>query len=410
MAVHSRHKAQFHIPKVGHRQWRVDTRHRGLFQISRASEFRRMVVLWWPLLPLTTFLFAFFGAVLLWKQPWGLDEFLHIAVSVFSWGITWLGIWLLNKPQWLMARDQWIPWGAAAVIHAIAAGVAHHQSPAFIQYSLFWCTLTVVIVMWALKPSLRAAVKFLVLGSASGVIIWIVGRQEVAYVYMAHFVISGLVCLFCVLLRTEQDHDEFKRAMRLFEAEARLKELNQGLDDLVHRDALTGLLNRRALNDALHREWQRSARTRVPLSILMIDIDHFKVFNDRYGHLEGDSCLISVAHALRKALQRPADIIARYGGEEFVVVLPDTDQKGAQEVAQRLLENVDDLGLPHPKSPVASHVTISLGGVTVMGQRLMTIKEALDLADQALYRAKAAGRHQFSMHAVPQPSEVAKGG
>jgi diguanylate cyclase (GGDEF)-like protein len=169
------------------------------------------------------------------------------------------------------------------------------------------------------------------------------------------------------------------------------------LRQLAFIDGLTGVFNRRCLDERLHAEWARAAREQQPLALLIIDIDVFKRYNDMHGHLAGDDCLRRVAQRLSSELTRPGDLLARYGGEEFACVLPDTDAAGAFGVAQRLEQAVRALQIPHPASPVAGIVTVSLG---VAVARPRPGEDALGLvesADQQLYEAKRAGRGRASL-------------
>lgn len=160
-------------------------------------------------------------------------------------------------------------------------------------------------------------------------------------------------------------------------------------------DGLTGLLNRRHFDEALKREFSRSKRMDNPLALIMIDIDHFKNFNDRYGHVSGDDCLRRVATTLKKFVGRAPDFVARYGGEEFVVVLPDTDLEGACIVASRLCKAIEELGIPHDRSDVSAKVTISLGVAALTTETAANPDALIELADKALYRAKANGRNRY---------------
>ncbi len=167
----------------------------------------------------------------------------------------------------------------------------------------------------------------------------------------------------------------------------------------AQRDALTGLGNRRRLDDSLQKAWRVSRRTGTPLAVLMIDVDHFKAYNDRYGHPAGDACLRAIAHALRGGLLRRTDEVSRYGGEEFAVLLADTADPEARAVAERLRLAVREMALPHPAGPDGI-VTISLG-VAVAGAAsgLSDGAALLQAADQALYRAKEAGRDRIEIFA-----------
>lgn len=173
-----------------------------------------------------------------------------------------------------------------------------------------------------------------------------------------------------------------------------LKHHRDLLADMAAIDGLTGIPNRRRFDEVLHMEWHRAQRTGKPISLLMIDIDHFKHYNDTYGHLQGDDCLKAVAQALAELAHRGGDFVARYGGEEFVCVLAETDAPGAQIVADRLLAAVTDLNIPHEASPVVPWVTVSIGYCTASSVSGHSWEQLLDCADRNLYRAKQAGRNR----------------
>jgi diguanylate cyclase len=163
-------------------------------------------------------------------------------------------------------------------------------------------------------------------------------------------------------------------------------------------DSLTGLANRRHLDSALKQEVGRAKRQGYPLSLIMLDVDHFKRFNDRYGHLAGDECLQDVAGVIKRALKRPADTAARYGGEEFTVLLPDTDMPGAIQVAQEILQAIVGLGIAHSDNPCAV-VTASAGVSTALAtSQEMTPAGMIKAADACLYYAKHSGRNRI--HAI----------
>ncbi|XEI32141.1 membrane-associated sensor domain-containing protein [Aeromonas veronii] len=165
------------------------------------------------------------------------------------------------------------------------------------------------------------------------------------------------------------------------------------LDLLARQDPLTGVANRRHFNIELERALAHSLESGAPLSLILIDVDHFKRFNDHYGHQVGDICLKEVAQALNRAVRTPSDLVARYGGEEFVLLLPNTDRQAAASVAQRLQDSLASLQLEHLASDVAAWVTVSQGIASrVSGEGADPL---LERADQALYRAKALGRNQF---------------
>jgi diguanylate cyclase (GGDEF)-like protein len=172
--------------------------------------------------------------------------------------------------------------------------------------------------------------------------------------------------------------------------------------DLLHSialiDGLTGIANRRQFNQAMQLHWQQANRDKTPLSLIMIDVDFFKRYNDHYGHPEGDACLRKLAHAIRSSLQRPYDLVARYGGEEFACILPKTDANGATFIASQIQDKVRDLAIPHAKSEVSNIVTVSMGVVcTVPGGVIKEDAELIIATDKQLYKAKSDGRNRMSV-------------
>ncbi|BDU75649.1 hypothetical protein METESE_06070 [Mesoterricola sediminis] len=173
-----------------------------------------------------------------------------------------------------------------------------------------------------------------------------------------------------------------------------LKAAQDRLQELAVLDPLTGIANRRAFDQTLGHEWQRSRREGKPLSLVMADVDCFKAYNDAYGHVRGDGCLREIAQVLRETLRRPADLVARFGGEEFICILPETDAAGARQVALALGEAVARLGIPHPGSEVAAHVTVSLGTATAIPTLADWAERLVVEADRAMYEAKRQAKAQ----------------
>lgn len=187
------------------------------------------------------------------------------------------------------------------------------------------------------------------------------------------------------------------RAMqRIVDMRNQLSEMNEALEQLSQRDSLTQLYNRRTFNDIAKQQWASAKRMHTPISVLMLDIDHFKLFNDHYGHPSGDGCLKQVANALQRSLQRPEDILARYGGEEFIILLPNTDITGAKQVAENLLKTIFELQIPHEKSTTEKIVTTSIGVATCSHTTGRTFDDVVKQADNMLYRSKHNGRNQVS--------------
>ena len=173
-----------------------------------------------------------------------------------------------------------------------------------------------------------------------------------------------------------------------------LKRSRDRLFSLAATDGMTGLFNRRAFDVALEGESKRLARTHGPLALVMLDVDFFKPFNDRYGHVAGDECLRLIAAELREAMHRPADVAARYGGEEFICILPETAIEGGVKVAERIRSAIAALAIPHAASDIGRIVTASFGVASTICAQHMCGEELLRTVDACLYEAKASGRNR----------------
>lgn len=216
--------------------------------------------------------------------------------------------------------------------------------------------------------------------------------------------IKQLAAQFSVALRhADLLAQSDSKAKQLDQALQALKQANEKLEELSNLDSLTQISNRRFFDKSLKDEWKRLLRTEKYLSLILFDIDHFKVYNDCYGHLAGDQCLIEITRAAQSVLKRSSDVLARYGGEEFAVILPDTDQTGAVEIAEQIRDAVKGLQIPnrcmqlyHP------YVTISLGIASQIPKVGQSAQDVIGQADQALYRAKAKGRNTVVCAQVTQ--------
>lgn len=188
--------------------------------------------------------------------------------------------------------------------------------------------------------------------------------------------------------------------------EQKLQADNATLHQLATVDGLTGVANRRTFDEKLDYEWKVCRREQVPLSLILCDIDHFKAYNDRYGHPAGDRCLQAVSAVLAAIIRRPADLVARYGGEEFAIILPRTDRNGALHIAELLRQTLQARALPHAASPTASQVTLSCGLASWVPSDQLMMEDLINAADEALYQAKAMGRDRLVAHPSSQSAEV----
>jgi diguanylate cyclase (GGDEF)-like protein/PAS domain S-box-containing protein len=189
-----------------------------------------------------------------------------------------------------------------------------------------------------------------------------------------------------------QSLEEARRAAE--EANSKLQKRNAELLELSTHDSLTGIANRRSFTEHFHEEWGRAMRVHTMLAVVLIDIDHFKAYNDYYGHQQGDKCLQKVATILSNCLKRPTDLFARYGGEEFIAVLPDTDLKGACHVAEQMRAALEQAAITHHNSSTAPYVTICLGVAAVYPSKEQRAESLISAADKALYEAKRSGRNR----------------
>ena len=179
-----------------------------------------------------------------------------------------------------------------------------------------------------------------------------------------------------------------------------LKRQRDILAKLSHLDGLTGIPNRRAFDERLDQEWRRTIRSSEPLAVAMIDIDHFKDYNDAYGHLAGDDCLRRVAGALAEMLKRAGDLVARFGGEEFICLIDGVDIKAVYAVAEKLRAGVEALQIPHGASPVSDWVTVSVGAAICRPAQETQSTDLVEVADVQLFTAKRLGRNRVSLTSV----------
>ena len=203
--------------------------------------------------------------------------------------------------------------------------------------------------------------------------------------------------------------ESFQEITKRKRAEEALAKSNRKLEALSNTDGLTGISNRRHFNEVLKQEYARHARSGANLSLIMLDIDHFKRFNDCYGHVNGDECLQQVAQVMFNSAGRPADLVARYGGEEFVCILPETNSRGAVAIAEKIRRGIIAQAIPHKGSPVADCVTASLGVVTTQCTESGSIVDLVARVDEQLYRAKDAGRNRVKFSAYRPVGGTRKG-
>lgn len=203
-----------------------------------------------------------------------------------------------------------------------------------------------------------------------------------------------------ILLILEKTQNE------LYQVNMILRENNNNLKQLSTIDALTGINNRRIFDETLSKELKRGVRNRIPLSVIIIDIDSFKQYNDNYGHIKGDHCLKKIAQAIKKNITRSTDMVARYGGDEFIMILPNTDYVGVKKVAGKILDIVHNLKILHEYSSYSDRVTISMGCITNLNYELVDAEKLVALADKELYYIKQNGRNGFKNCIYPSNFKI----
>ena len=366
------------------------------FLRRRQQEFADLVRVGWPLI------IAMMGLIItvLWAQ-------FHAAFVGVDGDIWWymvgsssvlLGLAVLAMVRSPAAQEFYIPvivTVGAIIVATLLTGGMLFKNAQLAQMAHYLSMLVVIILMLALRLPLAASVTSCLAGLvlASGAAAHL--EAHPAWSMILTFYLGSVIIIFFIgVLMQRQEHVNFLQGLLLEYESAERMRLNVMLERLALEDQLTGLANRRQLNDTLYNEWERCMRSQQPLAVLFMDIDYFKRYNDTYGHAAGDQCLAGIAQAIKGGLLRPADMAARYGGEEFVVLLPETGRDGALDVAQRILMHIDALAIAHASSDVAEHVTASIGIAFQIPDKYSSSHDLLERADQALYQAKESGRHR----------------
>jgi diguanylate cyclase (GGDEF)-like protein/PAS domain S-box-containing protein len=206
----------------------------------------------------------------------------------------------------------------------------------------------------------------------------------------------GLKIMLLNARKIYRETDQVEMILLAIEDITERKKAEDQLKLIAFIDGLTGVANRRLFDNTLDLEWRRAMRSAKPISLIIVDVDYFKNFNDTYGHLAGDSCLQKIAHTIRDSLRRAGNFAARYGGEEFAVILPDTDAEGAYLFAESLREKIENLNIEHKDSTACKNVTVSMGVSTIVPKKDSPHDKLMSLADKALYKAKQEGRNRVA--------------
>lgn len=312
-----------------------------------------------------------------------------------------LGIYAMTRADWYVRHHQKVTVAFLSVFSLCLLIIASlHESP----YKYFYnaaiggmMTCCYAISRLQFRYSAIAAAIAVLLGNICWVLI---DRTATNTLLINNFycVIAGFFALLTTYVLEQSQRKIYLQDRILKLEKVSLTEANVRLNSLNIMDGLTCIANRRGFDEKLGEEWNRAQRARQPISLLMIDVDFFKRYNDCYGHLRGDICLKQVAATLQRLATRPGDIVARYGGEEFAIVLSGTDTRQAKVVAQEALQAIWDLNVPHANSEIESRVTLSIGVASMWPSTDNRPEDLVAKADEALYQAKDAGRNRIALY------------
>lgn len=367
-----------------------------LFAQRRQEEFSHLVYVGWPLLALLWIAIGVGGRMLFPAELTGLDGVLWWRWLAAMGGALVVPIALLHLPAF-QRHYQKVIFVFGSVVLAIAVlGTQLLESQRLMQINSYVALLVISILVLPLRLSLLVSALTSLTGIALAVVAVFLLGKRVDWAMLVWFCLGSLlVMVFVGAVIERQERISFLQGLLLEHESAERERLNRQLERLAHSDGLTQLANRRHFDETLAREWDRLRREGRPLAVLFIDVDFFKPYNDTYGHAAGDDCLAALGGVLQQAARRPGDLAARYGGEEFVIILPGTDVAGAREVAERVLADVDALGIPHAGSQVSGNVTVSIGLAVRIPGPSDSAEELLEAADRAVYTAKRTGRHRI---------------
>lgn len=265
--------------------------------------------------------------------------------------------------------------------------VVYSMSKMRFQNAIVWCNLSGVLHLLALRIN---------------------GLEESFFSFHSYFISANLVGMGIAYIIEHRERTMFLQSLLLDIDNKEREVLYRDLEKLSREDALTGLANRRHFDECLRQEWNRCQREKKPLSLVLLDVDFFKQYNDFYGHQAGDHCLTEIARGLRKEAARPAEIVGRYGGEEFILLYPNTNEQQIQINLKRIQDRLNKLAIPHEGSKVANVVTVSLGAATVLPVKSLNSEKLISLADAMLYRSKSEGRNRWNHDQLThcKPSKV----
>lgn len=321
----------------------------------------------------------------------------------FQWVMLYSGVGLIvvlaSTASHISALDKYFDiyvwWGSFLAIAISIIATTYVTDPVTSQLTQAAIIFAVIIIFTLVCMRFSHACYAVVLGGVLGAILtWVVGHTINWGVLHRTYTLSLLLGVYIAYFSEKRDRELYLQTL-LFKISRDKTEVHANrMEKLSRQDALTGLANRRSFDNAYLQEWNRAARQGYPVSLLMIDIDHFKHYNDKEGHIQGDSCLRKIASIIAAHARRPGDLAVRYGGEEFLLLLPDMEKMKACQQAERLVQAVQMAKIPQARGLDEEFLGISIGVATATpGETMMELSELVLAADDALYEAKHAGRN-----------------
>ncbi|MCO9082829.1 GGDEF domain-containing protein [Acinetobacter baumannii] len=368
----------------------LETIYRFQYQNGAAYEFRYRA----PII-LILYLFLSFGIY----QVLPTEQVLSW-LSYYSWvGIIVLIAWILS---FIKKLNQWFDYyvgigsSAAVAITFILINVLENgQDNVLFHAAMMYA---IVIIYGAVGMRFYTAIIAGCVGGLIGILVSTYLNGDIDWTFLNRtYTFSSFLGMTLAYATDRQHRENYLQNCMIELNRIELMQQAQQLSLLSQQDALTGLANRRYLDETLDNEWRRALRHETPLTIMMVDIDFFKPYNDSLGHLKGDQCLKDIATAISSIAARSGDLVARYGGEEFLLLFPMTNAQQAKIQAERLMNAIKKIAIVHPCSSVSPYVTISVGVATTIPRLNDSISAFVSRADHALYQAKTNGRNQYQI-------------
>lgn len=323
---------------------------------------------------------------------------LNLALFPIGYAITGICLAATLTLVRLQRFDSWFHWytgfGAMVALGALMT-VASSVQYTDLRTSVHSTSIYAVIIVYAMSKMRFFTTVFWchMAGLVHLISARVLGLQHSFHDFQAYFIAANMIGMGIAYIIEHRERAMFLQALLLDIDKAEQKQLYANMEKLSREDPLTGLANRRYFDERLKLEWNRCQREKQPLSVILLDIDYFKQFNDLYGHQAGDHCLTLVARALKKEASRPAELVGRYGGEEFIILYPNVDANQIKNTLVRIQQRIMAQSISHEGSSIAKVVTASLGAATVYPVKTLHPDKLVSAADQMLYKSKQEGRN-----------------